>query len=76
LSLSLCGDRAPPASSSSRLLDNLLARSLQSPSHQALGLEEVQVWKDVDGVLTSDPRIVDAARPVTRLTFEEVRSKS
>ena len=37
----------------------------------ALGLEEVQVWKDVDGVLTSDPRIVDAARPVTSLTFEE-----
>lgn len=37
----------------------------------ALGLDEVQVWKDVDGVLTSDPRIVDGARPVTRLTFEE-----
>eukprot|EP00889_Picochlorum_renovo_P003347 jgi/Picre1/30377/NNA_005741.t1 len=37
----------------------------------ALNLEEVQVWKDVDGVLTSDPRIVDGARPVDFLTFEE-----
>lgn len=37
----------------------------------ALGLSEVQVWKDVDGVLTSDPRVVDAARPVEELTFEE-----
>lgn len=31
----------------------------------------LQVWKDVDGVLTSDPRIVEGARPVPRLTFEE-----
>ena len=31
----------------------------------------MQVWKDVDGVLTSDPRIVDGATPVPRLTFEE-----
>ncbi|CAL5225186.1 g7969 [Coccomyxa viridis] len=37
----------------------------------ALGVEEVQVWKDVDGVLTSDPRIVKEARPVPMLTFDE-----
>ena len=37
----------------------------------ALGLPEVQVWKDVDGVLTADPRIVEGAAPVPRLTFEE-----
>lgn len=30
-----------------------------------------QVWKDVDGVLSADPRVVDGARPVGRLTFEE-----
>lgn len=30
-----------------------------------------KVWKDVDGVLTSDPRIVDNTRPVNELTFEE-----
>ena len=31
------------------------------------------MWKDVDGVLTADPRIVDSATPVSRLTFEEAR---
>ena len=38
---------------------------------RALGLREVQVWKDVDGVLTTDPRLVAEARTVERLTFEE-----
>ncbi len=37
----------------------------------ALGANEVQVWKDVDGILTADPRIVKEARPVERVTFEE-----
>ncbi|KAL3149573.1 hypothetical protein ABBQ32_002349 [Trebouxia sp. C0010 RCD-2024] len=37
----------------------------------ALGLAEVQVWKDVDGVLTSDPRLVQGARPVPLLTYDE-----
>ncbi|KAG2433287.1 hypothetical protein HXX76_008354 [Chlamydomonas incerta] len=37
----------------------------------ALELPEVQVWKDVDGVLTSDPRIVPSTKPVNELTFEE-----
>eukprot|EP00891_Asterochloris_glomerata_P004918 jgi/Astpho2/4918/e_gw1.00069.14.1_t len=37
----------------------------------ALNLPEVQVWKDVDGVLTSDPRIVDSAHPVPMLTYDE-----
>ena len=33
--------------------------------------DEVQVWKDVDGILTADPRIVKNARPVQRITYEE-----
>ena len=37
----------------------------------ALNLPEVQVWKDVDGVLTSDPRIVSSAQPLSVLTYEE-----
>lgn len=37
----------------------------------ALGLTEVQVWKDVDGILTSDPRIVPEAQPLPVLTYEE-----
>ncbi|XP_078160051.1 aspartokinase 2, chloroplastic-like [Carex rostrata] len=38
---------------------------------KALGLREIQVWKDVDGVLTCDPNIHPAAKPVPHLTFEE-----
>jgi aspartate kinase len=33
--------------------------------------EEVQVWKDVDGILTADPRLVKDARPVEKISFEE-----
>jgi aspartate kinase len=32
---------------------------------------EVQVWKDVDGILTADPRIVKNPRPVQSVTYEE-----
>ncbi|KAM0962292.1 hypothetical protein ACFX13_021861 [Malus domestica] len=38
---------------------------------KALGLREVQVWKDVDGVLTCDPSICPVAEPVPFLTFDE-----
>ncbi|MQL79383.1 hypothetical protein Taro_011804 [Colocasia esculenta] len=38
---------------------------------KALGLREIQVWKDVDGVLTCDPNIYPKAEPVPHLTFEE-----
>ncbi|THG09888.1 hypothetical protein TEA_008707 [Camellia sinensis var. sinensis] len=38
---------------------------------KALGLREIQVWKDVDGVLTCDPNIYARAEPVPYLTFEE-----
>lgn len=30
-----------------------------------------QVWKDVDGVLTTDPRVVPEALPVRELTYDE-----
>ncbi|XP_015895927.1 aspartokinase 1, chloroplastic [Ziziphus jujuba] len=38
---------------------------------KALGLQEIQVWKDVDGVLTCDPSIYPSAEPVPYLTFDE-----
>lgn len=38
---------------------------------KALGLREIQVWKDVDGVLTCDPNIYPSAEPVPYLTFDE-----
>jgi aspartate kinase len=37
----------------------------------ACGAEEAQVWKDVDGILTADPRIVKQAKPVGAVTYEE-----
>jgi aspartate kinase len=38
---------------------------------RALAAEEVEIWTDVSGVLTADPRLVPAARPVERLTYAE-----
>jgi aspartate kinase len=38
---------------------------------KALGAEEVEIWTDVSGVLTADPRIVPSARPVATLTYAE-----
>ncbi|MDR1586377.1 MAG: aspartate kinase [Treponema sp.] len=35
------------------------------------GAEEAQVWKDVDGILTADPRIVKDAKPVETVTYDE-----
>lgn len=37
----------------------------------AAGFDEVQVWKDVDGILTADPRACPNAKPVPYVTFEE-----
>lgn len=37
----------------------------------AVGAEEVQVWKDVDGILTADPRVVKTATPVEAVTYDE-----
>lgn len=37
----------------------------------ACRLDEIQVWKDVDGILTTDPRIVPEAIPVAEVSFEE-----
>ncbi|MBI2142876.1 aspartate kinase [Candidatus Woesearchaeota archaeon] len=37
----------------------------------ALGAEEIQVWTDVDGVMTADPMIVPNARTVDAVSFEE-----
>jgi len=38
----------------------------------ALGAQECQIYTDVDGVYTTDPRVVSSARCLERLTFEEM----
>ena len=37
----------------------------------ALGAKEIQTWKDVDGILTADPRIVPHALTVREVTYDE-----
>lgn len=37
----------------------------------ALDAREIQIWTDVNGILTADPRVVPEAQPVPQLTFEE-----
>lgn len=37
----------------------------------ALGAEEIQIWTDVDGMLTADPRVIQAPRVVSHLSFAE-----
>lgn len=42
----------------------------------AIKAKEVQVWKDVDGLMTADPRLVDETRPVNYVSFEEAAELS
>jgi len=37
----------------------------------ALSAEEIQIWTDVDGMLTADPRVVESPRVVPALSFDE-----
>ncbi|MFM2414309.1 MAG: hypothetical protein RI911_2 [Candidatus Parcubacteria bacterium] len=37
----------------------------------AIQADEIQIWKEVDGVLTTDPRIFPSAKLVTQLHYEE-----
>jgi aspartate kinase len=37
----------------------------------ALGAERVEVWTDVDGLMTADPRIVSSARTLSAASYEE-----
>lgn len=37
----------------------------------ALQAEAIEIWTDVDGMLTADPRVVPAARLIERIGFEE-----
>jgi aspartate kinase len=38
----------------------------------ALKADECQIYTDVDGVYTTDPRVVDGARRLSHITFEEM----
>ena len=37
----------------------------------ALDAEAIEIWTDVDGMLTADPRVVDGARLIEQIRFDE-----
>ena len=37
----------------------------------ALRMEEIQIWTDVDGMMTSDPRLVPEAEVISEVGFQE-----
>ncbi len=37
----------------------------------AINADEIQIWTDVDGMMTADPRLVPEAIPVANVTFQE-----
>ncbi len=39
----------------------------------AMNAVEIQTWKDVDGIMTADPRVVKDARLVPEVTYEEAQ---
>jgi aspartate kinase len=38
----------------------------------SLNAEEIQIWTDVSGILSADPRLVPEAKTITTMTFNEV----
>lgn len=43
---------------------------------EALEADEVQIWTDVDGVLTADPSLVPEARPIPTMSLREAAALS
>ncbi|MEJ2108748.1 MAG: lysine-sensitive aspartokinase 3 [Acidobacteriota bacterium] len=37
----------------------------------ALGVDEIQIWTDVDGIMTTDPRMVPEAHRIKEISFNE-----
>lgn len=43
---------------------------------EALGADEVQIWTDVDGILSADPSLVPQARPIPVMSLREAAALS
>ena len=37
----------------------------------AMDADEIQIWTDVDGMMTADPRLIPEAKPIARVSFQE-----
>ncbi|MBX0291763.1 bifunctional aspartate kinase/homoserine dehydrogenase I [Hymenobacter sp. HSC-4F20] len=42
----------------------------------ALGASQLEIWTDVSGMMTADPRLVRAARPIPRISYQEAMELS
>ena len=42
----------------------------------ALDADEIQIWTDVDGIMTTDPRMVEDARKIRSVSFQEAAELS
>ncbi|GAA4351889.1 bifunctional aspartate kinase/homoserine dehydrogenase I [Hymenobacter saemangeumensis] len=42
----------------------------------ALGAEVLEIWTDVSGMMTADPRLVSSARPIARISYQEAMELS
>ena len=42
----------------------------------ALGAEKLEIWTDVSGMMTADPRLVRSARPIARISYQEAMELS
>jgi aspartate kinase len=42
----------------------------------ALNAQQIQIWKDVPGVMSADPSLIKNARPLKELTFDEAEELS
>ncbi len=42
----------------------------------ALGADKLEIWTDVSGMMTADPRLVRAARPIPHLSYQEAMELS
>jgi len=43
---------------------------------EAVGADQLEIWTDVAGVFTTDPRLVSAAKPIEEITFDEAAELS
>jgi len=53
------------------LAQDSAAPTTGATSTPSIGCREIQIWTDVDGMLTADPRIVEDPSVVSRLSFAE-----
>ncbi|KAH6722814.1 aspartate kinase [Leptodontidium sp. MPI-SDFR-AT-0119] len=74
-----CGDSVPVITGFFGLMPNSMLRSVgrgysdlcAAMTSVSLSASELQIWKEVDGIFTADPRKISSARLLATITLEE-----